>query len=133
MIKAEAFPSKYLSAADLQGKAVTVTIHHTTREPLKSPEGKEVEKTILHFTGAKKALPLNLTNWDSVAEICGEDSDGWPGGRITLYPTKVQMGGKMVDAVRIRRPEELRLEKPAVPAVQIPPAHADMEDEIPNF
>ena len=40
MKKSEAFPTRFLSAADLKGKAITVTIQSTTRETLKSPEGK---------------------------------------------------------------------------------------------
>ena len=132
MKKSEAFPTRFLSAADLKGKAITVTIQSTTRETLKSPEGKESEKTVLHFVCAKKGLPLNLTNWDTVAEICGEDSDDWPGGRLTLYPTKVQMGGKMVDAVRIRRPEDdLPMTKVASPPAPKPSAAEEIDDTIP--
>jgi hypothetical protein len=120
MKKSEAFPTRFVSAPDLKGP-ITLTISHTTREMLKNPEGREVEKTIVYFVGAKKGLVLNQVNWDSVAEICGEDSDAWPGGKITLFPTKVPMGGKMVDAVRVRRPDdELPMKKPA-PA-PMPPA-----------
>ena len=66
-------------------------------ETLKSPDGKENSKTVLYFVGAKKALPLNLTNWDAVAEVCGEDTDNWPGGNIELYPDKTAMAGRTVD------------------------------------
>lgn len=109
MKKSEAFPSKYLKAEDLRGKPVVVTITKTTFELLKSPDGKEQHKTVLHFNGAKKTLPLNLTNWDSCAAICGDDSDDWPGNKIEIYPAKTQMGGKMVDCVRIRPPAQREL------------------------
>lgn len=131
MKKSEAFPSRFLSAADLGGKPITVTIRSTTRETLKNREGKESEKTVLHFAGAKKGLALNLTNWDAVAQICGEDSDDWSGGKITLYPDRVQMGGKMVDAIRVRPPEgELSMKKSALPPAPTPVAE-EMSDEIP--
>ena len=60
MKKADVFPSKYLKSDDLNGKPITVTIERAPLEPLKSPEGKEQNKTVLYFRGAKKALPLNL-------------------------------------------------------------------------
>src|SRR4051794_12221203 len=88
-------------------------------ETLKSPDRKEEPKIILYFAGAKKALPLNLTNWDACAEICGDDTDSWPGHRIELYPTRTQMGGKMVDCIRIRRPGSAEIPKP-IPSTPTP-------------
>jgi len=79
-----------------------VTIESAPLEVLKNPEGKEQHKTVLYFKGAKKALPLNVSNWDAVAEICGEDTDDWSGGKIELYATKTHMGGKVVDCIRVR-------------------------------
>ena len=29
-------------------------------------------------------------------------AEAWPGTRIELYPTKTQMGGRVVDCIRIR-------------------------------
>ena len=104
MKRDDVFPSKYLKAADLNGKPVTVTIKNAPYETLKSSEGKEQGKTVLYFVRGKKALPLNIVNWDSVAEICGDDTDAWPGHPIELYPTVTQMGPKTVPCIRIRRP-----------------------------
>jgi hypothetical protein len=74
----DVFPSKYLKCADLKGKPITVTIERAPIETLKGPDGREDTKNVLHFAGAKKTLPLNRTNWDSIAEITGEDdSDNW--------------------------------------------------------
>ena len=104
MKRDEVFLSKYLKAADLNGRPVTVTIKSAPYETLKNPEGKEQGKTVLYFVRGKKALPLNIVNWDSVAEICGDDTDAWPGHQIELYPTVTQMGPKTVPCIRIRRP-----------------------------
>ena len=41
MTRDEAFPSKYLKATDLNGKALCVTIERAPLEILKNPEGKE--------------------------------------------------------------------------------------------
>ena len=94
MKRDEVFLSKYLKAADLNGRPVTVTIKSAPYETLKNPEGKEQGKTVLYFVRGKKALPLNIVNWDSVAEICGDDTDAWPGHQIELYPTVTQMGAQ---------------------------------------
>jgi hypothetical protein len=69
---------------------------------------------------------LNMTNFDAVADICGDDTEFWPGQKIELYPTTTQMGGKTVDCVRIRRPREL----PLAPPKRVKP-EAEFDDEIP--
>ena len=128
--KDDVFPSKFLKAGDLN-KPIQVMIERAPLETLKSTEGKEQVKTVLYFRGAKKALPLNLTNWESCAEICGaDDSDDWPGHQIELYPTKTQMGGKTVDCIRIRPPAQRELPKQKPPVGEPPPTD-DMNDVIP--
>ena len=103
----DVFPSKYLKAADLNGAPLAVTIVSAPLETLKNPEGKEQTKTVLYLRGTKKLLPLNVTNWDAVADVTGEDdSADWAGHDIELYPAKTQMGGKTVDCIRIRAPEQ---------------------------
>jgi hypothetical protein len=136
MKRGDVFPSKYLKAEDLLGKPVTVTIETAPFETLKSPEGKEQGKIVLYFVGGKKCFPLNLTNWQSVSEICGNDTDDWPGGKIVLYPAKTQMGGKIVDCIRIRAPEQAALvtkpaKKPLPPADDTPDDDDDPSDSIP--
>jgi hypothetical protein len=101
----DVFPSKYLQAADLRGQPVNVTIERAPLETLKNKNGEDI-KTVLYFRGAKKALPLNRTNWDSCADLCGDDSDDWPGHQIQLYPTTTSFGADTVDCIRIRAPEQ---------------------------
>jgi hypothetical protein len=126
MKRDEIFPSKYLKASDLS-KPIVVTIDNAPLEVLKNPEGKEQSKVVLYFRGAKKALPLNVTNWDAVAAICGEDTEDWPGGRIELYADKTRMGGKTVDCIRVRSPAQRELSPPKAAA----PKSDDMNDAIP--
>jgi hypothetical protein len=128
----EVFPSKYLKASDLGDEPITVTIASATQETLKNPEGKEQSKTVLSFKGGKKTLPLNMVNWDSIAAICGDDTEDWPGHRIELYSSETQMGGKMVPCIRIRAPEQGELPTKKKPAPK-PLVHDDMDDAIPNF
>src|SRR5262245_19144716 len=93
----ELFPSKYLKAADLKGKPLVVEIAEAPTEVFKTDRGEE-RKTVLHFRGDRvKPLPLNFTNWNSVADIAGDDTDDWCRHRLELYPTTTEMRGKVVD------------------------------------
>lgn len=131
MKRDELFLSKYLKAADLKGKPITVTIERAPAETLKNPEGKEQTKTVLYFKGAKKSLPLNMTNWDACAAICGDDTEDWPGCRIELFPTTTAMAGKTVDCIRIRPPTQHELQvQGKKPAPKKPPSD-DLDDAIP--
>jgi hypothetical protein len=137
----ELFPSKYLKAADLAGKPWVLKIKAAPIETLKDMRGGESRKCVLHFVGVKKSMPLNMTNFVSVAEIAGDDTDMWPGHEVQLYPSRTQMAGETVDCVRIRKPPEpgLSLVSSRAPAPAPKPAPTvpattdedDMADKIP--
>ena len=78
----EVFPSRYLKEADLGGKPLEVEVERAPQEELGSGDDKD-EKTVLYFRGMTKVLPLNITNWDSVADIAGDDTVDWPGARLS--------------------------------------------------
>ena len=133
MKKSDVFPSKYLKCEDLAGRPITVTIMSAPLETLKSPDGKEQKKIVLYFNNTKKLLPLNLSNFESVADICGEDTDDWPGRTIVLYPAKTQLGGKTVDCVRIRAPQQ-PVSGPVTPrAATAPTVEEPFNDALPPF
>jgi hypothetical protein len=99
------FPSKYLKAADLGGKPLVVTIKSTTVEALNNPNGGgQRDKLLLSFVNQPKKLVCNVTNYNSISDVHGDETDNWPGKRIELYPTKASMGGKSFDAIRVRAP-----------------------------
>lgn len=93
------FPSKYLKAADLNGKDLTLTILGCEMETI--GEDKE-SKPVLDFADEAKSLVLNKTNATIISRLHGSDTAQWGGKRITLYATKVQFKGDMQDAIRIR-------------------------------
>ena len=70
-------------------------------------QGANEDKLVLGFVGQKKLLVVNRTNFDAIADLHGEDTDGWTGQRITLYPDTARVGGKSVACVRVRGAEGL--------------------------
>ena len=94
------FSGSYLKASDLQGKRSVVTIDAISQEEV----GGE-PKWILSFRGKEKTLVLNKTNANMIAEITGtDDSDGWAGKQVVLYPAKTDFQGKRVDCIRVDYP-----------------------------
>jgi hypothetical protein len=91
-----AFPSTYLKAADLQGKRVVVGIDRVSIEEV----GGE-HKPVVYFIGKDRGLILNKTNGNIIAEMYGPETDDWHAQKITLYPTRVEFQGKIVDAIRV--------------------------------
>ena len=98
--------------------------------------GQEQVKTVLYFTGTRKKLPLNRTNWDAVADVTGEaDSNNWPGHRVELFPDTTEVNGSVQACIRIRTP----MVRPAGPrplaktdaAAARSDAADDFGDEIP--
>ena len=101
------FPSKYLSAADLQNKDVVVTIDRVEMEEF-DDNGRKVTKPVVYFQESAKAMIFNKTNATTVADITGQaNTDNWGGAQICLYSTMVQFGAKMTEAIRVKRPPDL--------------------------
>ncbi len=96
------FPSKYIKAADLADGAIDVVIESVELETM--VQGDDDDKPVVRFRGHKQGLVLNVTNSGTIAEAYGPETDDWGGKAITLYATKTQFGGKMVDCVRIKIP-----------------------------
>ncbi len=49
---------------------------------------------MLYFRNGVKPYLRNMTNWDSVAAVSGDDTDDWPGHCIELYPATTELKGK---------------------------------------
>lgn len=101
MRKSDLYPSRYIKAEDLQGREWPLTIASLTTEVIDSERGKET-MPLLTFHGVQKGLILNVTNYDSIAAMHGEETDNWAGKSVKLYPDKTRFGGKIVDCVRVR-------------------------------
>lgn len=112
-----AFPSKYLKAADLGKSRPVVTIKNVTMEQV----GDQTLPMLL-MVGKDKGLLLNRTNANMIEEIAGTfETDQWRGVKIQLYATKTDYAGKRVDCIRVEAPQLLAQTAPAAPRVAAPP------------
>lgn len=126
MKTSDAFPSNYLKASDLQGRAVRVVIDAVTMEDI-----GDDRKPVLHFHGKDKTLVLNKTNANRIEEATGTDEmDDWRGWTITLYPCKVDFQGKRVDAIRVDdKPGASHAPKPAAKKKAAPPPELEPDGD----
>jgi len=96
------FPSRYLRAADFEGKPVALTISEVVRDKVQMATGQKAEKYVLRFPETEKELILNKTNAKAVAKVLHEPKAiNWPGERIVLKPTTCEAFGEIVDCIRV--------------------------------
>lgn len=98
----EAFPGNYIKAADLKGRDASVTIAAVEFEQV-----GDGSKPVVYFRNKDRGLVLNKTNARVIADIYGPETDNWISQPITIYPTRTDYQGKMVDAIRIRYPNDI--------------------------
>ena len=136
----DVYKSSYLRAADVE-EPLTVTIKSASLEEL--GEDKD-EKIVVMFKELDRGLVLNRTNADYISMICeSDDTEDWPGTRLGLFVQPVSFKGKLVDSIRVTKPQHLKAaddmaKKTAAKAPRKQKAVAaaaapddDMNDEIP--
>lgn len=96
------FPSRYVSAEDLKGKDVIVTIKAIRKKTLPSNDGGEELVRLIEFRESSKQWILNVTNQNTIGDLYGDKAEDWLGKRITLFPTTCQCYGATVSCVRVR-------------------------------
>ena len=102
----EAFPSKYVTAPDLNGQDRTLIIENVTSESVGKPPQV---RPVVYFNGAQKGLVLNQTNGNTIALHHGDEMNNWGGKQITIYPTTTEFGSKVVDCIRVRTPGQVAI------------------------
>ena len=112
------FPSKYLSASDLE-QPTDVKIESVEMETLQVPGKSPEDKPTITFAGDIKSLILNVTNKNTIEALYGDDTDGWVGKWITVHADKCQFNAKLVPCIRV---------KPEAPRPFVPP---EDESQIP--
>jgi hypothetical protein len=125
-----AFPSKSLSAPDLQGRPVVVTISHVEMEEVGRAREK---KPVIYFRGKHKGLICNRTNARAIAAIAASSlTEDWEGVAITLYPTQTEFSGETVECIRIKPVTPAARRVVPAPIVVPPPVGEDpLDDAIP--
>lgn len=100
----QAFPSKFLKAADLNDTALNVTIKGVKMETV-AQDGDI--KPVVYFDGQSKGLVLNKTNTRKIIGIAGTaETDEWTGKIIQIYPTETEFAGETVECIRVREPKK---------------------------
>lgn len=95
----DVFPSPWLKAQDLDGKDKDFEILQVATELV----GQDQEsKPVIYFKDQEKALICNITNWRTIAELHGAESDNWRGKTITLTTVMVDAFGQTTPAIRIQ-------------------------------
>ena len=121
------FPSKYVKAADLEGRTVTLTITKLVVEEMTGHNSEKQQKPVLYFQKTSKGLVLNRTNAMIIANLYGDESDNWTGKRISIYPTRVKAFGQMQDCIRVR--EEIPAQPKPVSQAQPEPVEEHSIDD----
>ena len=93
--------SRFLKAADLE-REKKFRIKSVTEESV-GAEQKE-KKLVVWFTNDERGLVLNKTNNRTIRGAFGDAVDGWVGKIIIIFPTMVDMRGKLTPALRVRIP-----------------------------
>jgi hypothetical protein len=120
---ADLFPSKFLKAEDMKGRAATLTI-----KEVKLEESFGSTKPVLYFQKTEKAFTVNSTNARIITQLLAEDeTDNWVGAEVTLTPVMRKIAGELkrvIDVTDARFPEKQQPSPPPVPVQPEP-------DEIP--
>lgn len=114
----QAFPGKFLKAADFESGPRTLTIAKVSFDKVNDDESK----LVVHFREDERGMVLNKTNFNMIEEITGkDDTDHWPGAVLKVGRVKVDFQGQRVWGVRVidagvtaARTDRPRREEPSV-------------------
>jgi hypothetical protein len=95
------YPTSFISHDDLKGKSRALTIASVGSELVGQDQQR---KCVIAFSGVRKRLICNKTNFSTISGFLGPDSDSWIGKTIELYPDRTFFQGKQVPCLRVREP-----------------------------
>jgi hypothetical protein len=130
--------SRFLKAQDLQAEK-KFRIKSVTEEDVGMGKDKE-RKLVVWFSNDNRGLVLNRTNNRALRGPFGDDTAGWVGKVIVVFPTMAEFRGDMKPCLRVRIPPPkgngYPVAKPAAPppmfdsSVEVEVADDDFNDEI---
>ena len=103
MRRAEAFPSRFLSQANVP-EPIIATIASVWQEELQNNDGRKMKNVMGFIEKNLKPMVVNTMNWDILEATYG-DSDDWRGKPVEIYVNPdVMMGTRRVGGLRVRIP-----------------------------
>ena len=95
-----AFPSKYLTAADIEGKNFPATIERIEYEKMRDGG----EKPVAYLEGMNKAVVLNKTKAKFLTELTKSESfDDWIGVKVQIRNGVTNFAGDEVATIKFDR------------------------------
>ena len=98
------YDSEFLHHYDLKKDEATVEIESVEAGNLVGQGGRKSKRPLVKFKGAEKALVLNKTNGKAISVLYGNDTEKWPGCKVTIYKAQTSLGGETVDCIRVKAP-----------------------------
>jgi hypothetical protein len=98
MKSTDAFPAKFLKAADVKARPIIAVISHVEMEAV-GQGADQKNKPILYLEG-QKPIVLNRTNFEAIEDAFG-DSDSWPGHKVKVHSALTRFQGKAVNGIRL--------------------------------
>ena len=97
----QVYQSRWLSAEDLQGKTVKVTIASAGIESVRGRDGGTEMKIAVAFVGAHKVLLCNATQARALAALFGDNTDAWIEKQVVLTPERAPNGKLTIGVKRV--------------------------------
>jgi hypothetical protein len=97
----EYFPKDFLIAEDLQRAPKVLTISRIGPEEVGQDKTR---KPVARFEEIAQGLVINKTNADALTLMFGPEEHDAIGGQVELFAERVMFNGKLVGAIRLRRP-----------------------------
>jgi hypothetical protein len=94
--------SRFFNAGDSDGDRKLRTKNVT--EELVGVGAEKEKKLVVWFSNDERGLVLNRVNNRILRTAFGDDTAGWAGKVIIVFPMMVEMRGKMVPGLRVRIP-----------------------------
>lgn len=116
MKRNERYPKRFLTKEDV-GDGLTARIVNVEEQELKT--GSTTESKTVCMLWQQKPFVVNQANWDTIADLYGDDDASWTGHYVTLYlDPSVNFGGKRVGGIRVKTEKpapELVIDEKAIP------------------
>lgn len=93
-------PGEYISAAEFDGKPVTLRIASIDRGDFVKDDGTPEKRGVVSFTETERKWVLNKTNIQLLKALWPDMEDAI-GQKVTLVGEKVQFGPNVVDGIRV--------------------------------